>query len=68
MTVDDAAVLRQCLMAERKELVKEITDLRARCDALEDENQKQAQEMNELKEKNRELIAEIKHFGSGLNG
>ncbi len=66
-STDDSIALRQCLMEERKGLVKEIADLRKSVDALEAENQKQAEEMAALREKNRQLIAEIKHFGSGLD-
>ena len=66
VTETDDATLRQCLMQERKQLVSEIETLQKRCDALETTNREQAEEMSKLKEQNRKLVAEIKHFGSGL--
>jgi len=64
---DDDASLRTALMTERKQLVKEIQDLQKRCDALEDENHRQANEMLELHTRNQQLInLAIKHFGSEL--
>jgi peptidoglycan hydrolase CwlO-like protein len=63
---DDDASLRDALMGERKQLTKEIGDLQKRCDALEDENREQADQMTALKTQNGQLVQEIKHFGQDL--